>query len=277
MRLNFTKQFLSPKTQAEYRRILKPFKGKARVNYLEVGVFQGHSLTWMFREILTHPSCKATAVDPFYNGTETLFKANIRAAGLRQRVKLFKVPSQEILGSFRKSSFDVIYIDGGHLMQNVLSDIVLSWPLLKIGGILLLDDYLLRAGTTPIDLRPQAAIDAFLTAYRDEFELIQKGEFIAVKKVHSVIPRLDTISQFSDFIFDWQNQSLSRGIGEVKLTQQEVRSLKKILCSLELGQSDLNLESALWKSGGIKKLMRKLGIMPQDFLRRSTQSSRFNV
>jgi hypothetical protein len=32
--------------------------------------------------------------------------------------------------------------DGSHRARDVLEDAVLSWPLLKVGGIMLFDDYL---------------------------------------------------------------------------------------------------------------------------------------
>lgn len=37
--------------------------------------------------------------------------------------------------------FDVVYIDGSHIYEDVLCDIDLCWPKLKYGGIMLLHDY----------------------------------------------------------------------------------------------------------------------------------------
>ena len=71
-----------------------------------------------------------------------------------------------------RNSYDIIYIDGNHEAANVLADLVLSWDLLKVGGIQILDDYLLHGPLDPKrhfleELRPQLAIDAFITAYRN--------------------------------------------------------------------------------------------------------------
>lgn len=48
-----------------------------------------------------------------------------------------------IAGGFRQR-FDLVYIDGSHYSHDVLSDAVLSFPLLKVGGHMLFDDYLWR-------------------------------------------------------------------------------------------------------------------------------------
>lgn len=41
-----------------------------------------------------------------------------------------------------ENKFDFIYVDGLHLSQDVLYDALLSFDLLKVGGILIFDDYL---------------------------------------------------------------------------------------------------------------------------------------
>ena len=50
-----------------WEKVFSPFKGREGLRYLEVGVFEGRSLIWMFENILTHKSCRAVGVDNFYH------------------------------------------------------------------------------------------------------------------------------------------------------------------------------------------------------------------
>jgi len=49
----------------------------------------------------------------------------------------------------------------------VLADLVLSWDLLKPGGLVILEDYAWKNKEFPDELRPQVAVDAFITANRN--------------------------------------------------------------------------------------------------------------
>jgi hypothetical protein len=75
----------------------------------------------------------------------------------------------------------LIYIDGSHQAVDVLSDAVLSFPLLAIGGYMVFDDYEWRS-RAPSHARPQIAIDAFLAVYSEELEMIHRGYQIIVAR-----------------------------------------------------------------------------------------------
>jgi hypothetical protein len=49
---------------------LQKYKGKPDIRYLEIGSFQGRSLTWMLDNILTHETAKADAVDIWVGSQE---------------------------------------------------------------------------------------------------------------------------------------------------------------------------------------------------------------
>lgn len=166
-----------------FRQALESLEGKAGLRYLEVGVFEGKSLLWMFENVLTHETCQATVIDSFEMGSFSVFQKNLEIAGETSRTIVLKGRSAEELRSLEPElQFDVIYIDGSHRMKNVLEDLILSWPLLKEDGVLLLDDYLMNEGIEPIDSLPKAAIDCFMTAYRWELEVIHRGYCVALKK-----------------------------------------------------------------------------------------------
>lgn len=41
----------------------------------------------------------------------------------------------------KRLKFDLIFIDGSHLLKDVMEDLVFSWNLLKTGGFLIMDDF----------------------------------------------------------------------------------------------------------------------------------------
>ena len=49
--------------------------------------------------------------------------------------------SEAAVDKFDNASLDLIYVDGDHSHDAVLSDLRLYWPKLKVGGVLAGDDY----------------------------------------------------------------------------------------------------------------------------------------
>ena len=71
--------------------------------------------------------------------------------------------------------FDLIYIDGSHQASDVLVDAILSFELLKLGGVMIFDDYIWKeANLKAIDLlrSPKIAIDAFTTIFARKLRII---------------------------------------------------------------------------------------------------------
>lgn len=77
--------------------------------------------------------------------------------------------------------FDFISIDGSHEAADVLSDAVLSWPLLKAGGLICFDDYEWWIDPAP-ERSPKLAIDSFLSVMRSQCEIVRKGYQVWVRK-----------------------------------------------------------------------------------------------
>ena len=148
--------------------MLSSFKGKPDVNYLEIGVNQGRSAMWVLENILTHPSARLTGIDIFPEGTDfkERYLSNVQLSGFADKVKTIEGFSQIELRSLPLNSFDIIYIDGDHKADGVMADAVLSFGLLKDGGVLIFDDYLWFENQLPNELRPRIAVDSFITSYR---------------------------------------------------------------------------------------------------------------
>jgi hypothetical protein len=60
-----------------------------------------------------------------------------------------------------------------------MADMVLSWDLLKLGGIMIIHDY---DWPSPALERPAIAVDAFLDSYQPSLELLAKDSRVIVRK-----------------------------------------------------------------------------------------------
>ena len=64
--MKFTKDWHT-KHSKYWLTILKNYINKPYINYLEIGVFEGRSMTWMMDNILTHPTSSAIGIDSWIN------------------------------------------------------------------------------------------------------------------------------------------------------------------------------------------------------------------
>jgi predicted O-methyltransferase YrrM len=92
-----------------------------------------------------------------------------------------------LIAEGREQQFDLIYIDGSHQAPDVLADAILSFKLLRVGGIMIFDDYLweepLPGGTDPLR-NPKLAIDAFVNVYIRKLNVLSAPlEQLYVRKV----------------------------------------------------------------------------------------------
>tara|TARA_R110000787_G_scaffold39265_6_gene98615 strand:- start:3176 stop:3751 length:576 start_codon:yes stop_codon:yes gene_type:complete len=154
---------------------LKQFVDKP-CKYLEIGILEGASFLWMLTNILTHPNSRVTACDaqfrpPFLHNCSQLLMSDIC------KITMITGNSNRTLRTI-SNMFDVIYIDGNHHQKYVITDAVLSFELLSLGGYLIFDDY-------PYSINgktPGIAIDAFLETHADEIEVIHKDWIVIVQK-----------------------------------------------------------------------------------------------
>ena len=171
---------------------LKDLAGKPDLQYLEVGVYEGRSVVWMLENVLTHPTSHVTGIDIFwaYDAKEyeyspelqKLYEDNVIAAGGAGRFTTLPEFSQVALRELPMDYYDIIYIDGAHNGPAVLEDVILAWRLLKIGGVLIMDDYRWWPTSSRIKT-PRYAIDIFAEAFADRFDLIHsEGQVIFVRK-----------------------------------------------------------------------------------------------
>ena len=189
---------------SDWENHLKELKGKPNIHALEIGSWEGFSAIWQLKNILTDPTSTITCIDIFYDKViEDRFDQNIKATGVTKKVIKLKGPSEKILRGLNLEQYDYIYIDGSHMPKWVLSDAVLSWDLLKKGGLMIFDDYHYIEGK-PEEFRPtkikvmdnylwkrrgrnthspEPAIDAFLKIFGPYLEVVFKKFQVVAKKL----------------------------------------------------------------------------------------------
>ena len=230
-----------------WERILKRFKGKPNIHYLEIGVFEGMSALWMLENILTHSTSKLTCIDIFPQNIEERFLANLKKSGFEDKVTVIKGRSQIELRHFSENTFDIIYIDGGHAAGEVLVDAFLSWPLLKEEGILIFDDYLWKKMEHPPQKRPKIAIDAFITIYINHIEIIHHAAQVILKKRKESDSHLYRIQQYG---YDWAQKKLYllENMEPIKLSEIEIRYIERLIRTRELGKTIYTADDAMFNN-----------------------------
>lgn len=173
---------------AIWGRHLAKYRGKP-VQYVEVGSFEGMSVAWMMQNILTHPESAAICIDPwlpymnFASRFTPVFENFVKNTGAyASRIVSLRGTSREHLKQLPEDRFDIAYIDGAHEMWSVLEDLVLLWPLMRIGSTVIIDDY----GTpNKHPLIPKAGIDAFLEIYGPKLIVDHVGWQVVLRKIES--------------------------------------------------------------------------------------------
>jgi predicted O-methyltransferase YrrM len=161
-----------------FEKHLSRYKGEP-CRFLEIGSHEGRSATWLLDNVLTHPAAHLNAIDLVI---QNVLVGNLQKSG-GDKTTLHEGVSCKLLRTFTFESFDFVYVDGSHTAIDVLEDAVLSFRLLKNGGIMAFDDYLWHEERHSDGTYPKAAIDAFLSVYGHRFRLLEKGFQVWIQKV----------------------------------------------------------------------------------------------
>jgi predicted O-methyltransferase YrrM len=166
---------------------------------LEIGTYAGRSLIEMMKRC---PGASGVAIDTWKNydedgisilkniqdnRIEELFYANVKQAGMENRVIALKGDSADRLMELieQKQRFDFIYVDGSHTCLDCYTDMVLAWKLLTPGGTLAVDDVLyhyekVQAG----DLLgyPLKAKETFMTKFAGQYDVLSDSYRLFIRK-----------------------------------------------------------------------------------------------
>lgn len=199
MNYDFTNAWFDWSAKSNWDHLIPVFIKKGDFcRLLEIGSYEGASACYLIEKLSNHCTFELHCVDTWLGSiehqvdgvassnmavVEARFKSNIKmakkkTAGLN-KVIIHKKTSEKylskLIGSGTTNFFDFIYIDGSHQAPDVLSDSVLAFKLLKIGGYMAFDDYLWSENTAlPVDpIRcPKFAIDSFVNIFCRKLKVV---------------------------------------------------------------------------------------------------------
>ena len=165
---------------------------------MELGTFQGSSAEWFLDNIFTHKDSFLYCVDTFKGSDEHHLHgidvsnnyqiAQDLLARFTNKAFMVNMSHKQMLfelGADRADhgNFDFLYVDADHSARGCLRDAVIGFELLKVGGIMIFDDYQWTSMPKEID-RPKMAINAFINCYAKEMEVLpDRGYQVALKKI----------------------------------------------------------------------------------------------
>lgn len=160
---------------------------------LEIGSLEGMSALFLLSQF---PQLHLTCVDTWAGSDEHFDKNIVDIRGFAEiernfdlnmadfKDRLNKVKSTSLsffLNCQANEEFDVIYVDGSHYSDDILLDALKGFELLKVGGLMVFDDYLwpyyMKMGDSAA-----SAIHAFLKLKRGLFRLVFVSKQIAIVK-----------------------------------------------------------------------------------------------
>lgn len=176
--MDFTSDWHSPHVPL-WLEYLGPLDGRP-VRCLEIGSHEGRSAVWIVQHVLSHPDSTLTCIDPWPNtAAEQRFDANVSELGRAKQVRKLKTESWRAL-PLLTPGFEFAYVDGHHEGRHVLEDAIHAFRLVKVGGLVIFDDY--RNRPLAVVQPPQPAIDAFLILWSDCLTILHQDEQVVIRK-----------------------------------------------------------------------------------------------
>lgn len=177
-----------------FEKYLLPLAGKRDLRFLQLGVYTGDATVWLQENVLTHQDTWLFDIDTWegskenahesinFNEVYDYYKSRIKE---RDPVYHYRISTNDFFITQRyriEGPFNFVYIDADHTAVSVLLDAEHAWPWVKSGGILAFDDYEWGADLHAFK-SPKLGIDLFLDRHEGEYELLEKGLQVWIRKL----------------------------------------------------------------------------------------------
>jgi GR25 family glycosyltransferase involved in LPS biosynthesis/predicted O-methyltransferase YrrM len=160
------------------------------VNILEIGTHEGRSVIWMLENLCTLPGSTFTSIDPYLDCDTTSpvnedvykrFCHNINLCTEKEKFNQYIDYSNNILPKLIQENkiYNLVYIDGSHLEDDVYDDMCNAHQLIESGGIMLMDDAGFDYNKTTGII---GAIKRFLNKNASEYKIILKEWQFMIQK-----------------------------------------------------------------------------------------------
>jgi len=165
-----------------------PKEKNSKFDYLEVGCFEGLSSFFVLSEykavnailldIWDMPNPNSKTLSHNFNSIEKAFDNNLSGFNFT-KIKDDSVVAMRKLFKQNKS-FDFIYIDGSHNGEDILSDAIEAFKILKKEGLIFFDDFLQHDKNRA--LQSYEGIEKFLTLYSSYLKIEYFQNNLVVRK-----------------------------------------------------------------------------------------------
>lgn len=121
---------------------LGSFQGKSSVAI--ASVMPADSILYcvdMFRGTIIRPGEKKPPIEEIVKKNLDAITKNLEAFGVKDKVRVLVMSTNEAAGKFEGEYFDLVFIDADHSYEGVKADLLNWYPKLKPGGFLFCDDY----------------------------------------------------------------------------------------------------------------------------------------
>ena len=180
--------------QHNFERFLLPEAGKPDYEALQLGCFTGDASVWLLENILTGQGSHLDDVDTWegapnepiqeqmdFDDVWKTYESKVSKYG--DKVFSWKMTTQKfLLGHHSDGDCDFIYVDAHHTSASAFLDSELSWPLLKSGGILAIDDYEWQHPDGVEIHAPKLGIHMFLDRHAGEYEELVRNQQVWIRK-----------------------------------------------------------------------------------------------
>ena len=180
------------KSSYYWHNIFKKFSlYKKKLQILEIGSFEGYSSLYFLENF---PNSIITCVDSWKNNAEqkrfnlSIVEKNFDKNTLKfkNKLKKFKQSSDHFFEKRAKkivNYYDIIYIDGNHYYEFVFKDALNSFKALKIGGIIILDDFIGYHFFKKYNENPIGAIIVFINIFYKKLKILKITNQIIIQKI----------------------------------------------------------------------------------------------
>ena len=148
-----------------------------KFDYLEVGCYEGLSSFYVlseykfvnafFSDIWDMPNPNSKTLSTNFDLIEKAFDQNLSGFDFKKMKNDSVISMRKLLKE--NVHFDFIYIDGSHNGEDILSDAIEAFKILKVNGLMFFDDFLQHDDNRI--LQSYVGIDKFLSLYSDYLEI----------------------------------------------------------------------------------------------------------
>ena len=167
-----------------------PKYSNKKFSYLEIGSFEGLSANYVLHHF---KKCNLYAIDLWGEANLNSDKLNVNFKEIENRfdsnlsryefIKLKGDSVTKIRELIKKKIyFDYFYIDGSHTGEDILSDAIECYKLLKKSGYIIFDD--INASNKSLNLQPFEAFDLFNKIHKKKIEIKYLGNIAVIQKIN---------------------------------------------------------------------------------------------